>query len=174
MNRLKSYKAANCYSESSFFKNRPQQQQLASSSYQPTQSTVKHLISICLRSQFSAQLCWNWITFHFARSDVQLQWNPSLYLSSYKACNSLYFASRRWSSVKLWSELQKDSFFRWHCALHWWGEHRDLCRFFIVVLLSTMKLLQRSDRSTEDGITFPDPANNPRVFQVTIKNTFIL
>ena len=30
---------------------------------------------------------------------------------------------------KLWSECQRDGFFWWRCALHWRGEHRNLCRF---------------------------------------------
>ena len=30
----------------------------------------------------------------------------------------------------------------------------------IVVLLSNLKLLQKADRSTENGITFPDPVKN--------------
>ena len=49
-------KAATCYSENSFFKNRSQQQQLASSGYQHTQLLVKFLINTCLRPEFSAQL----------------------------------------------------------------------------------------------------------------------
>ena len=66
-------KAATCYSETSFFKYRSQQQQLVSSSYERTQPLVKFLINTCLRSEFSAQICRNWITFPFSRSDVQLQ-----------------------------------------------------------------------------------------------------
>ena len=45
---------------------------------------------------------------------------------------------------------------------------------FIVVLLSTLKLLQKSDRSTENGITFPDPVKNPRALPVTINITVFL
>ena len=57
------------------------------------------------------QLCRNWIIFTFARSDVQLQQIRSLSLWSYKACNSFYFASGRWSYIKLWPEFKKtDSF----------------------------------------------------------------
>ena len=41
----------------------------------------------------------------------------------------------------------------------------------IVVLLSTMKLLQKSDRSTQNGITIPDPVKNPSAFPVTINIT---
>ena len=66
-------KAATCYSERSFFKNRSQQQQLASSSYQRTQPLVKFLIKTWLRSEFRAQFCWKWINCPFAGSDVQLQ-----------------------------------------------------------------------------------------------------
>ena len=38
----------------------------------------------------------------------------------------------------------------------------------IVVLLSTLKLLQKSGRSNENGITFPDAVKNPSAFPVTI------
>ena len=47
-------KAATCYSEISFFKNLPQQQQLASSSYESTQPLVKVLNNTFLRSDSSA------------------------------------------------------------------------------------------------------------------------
>ena len=39
---------------------------------------------------------------------------------------------------------------------------------FIVVLLPSLKLLQKSDRSTENGITFPDPVKNPSACPATI------
>ena len=45
-------------------------------------------------------------------------------------------------------------------------------KILIVVLLSTLKLLQKQDRSTENGITFLDPVKNPSAVPVTINNTF--
>ena len=48
-------KAATCYSENSFFKNLPQQQQHASCSYQRSQPLVKFFNKTCLRSDFSTQ-----------------------------------------------------------------------------------------------------------------------
>ena len=44
----------------------------------------------------------------------------------------------------------------------------------IVVLLSTLKLLQKSERSTENRITFPDALKNPSAFPVTIGTTVLL
>ena len=44
----------------------------------------------------------------------------------------------------------------------------------IVVLLSTLKLLRKTKRSTENGITFPDPVKNPSAFPVTIGITVLL
>ena len=41
-------------------------------------------------------------------------------------------------------------------------------------LLSTLKLLQKSDRSTENGITFPDAVKNSTAFPVTINITVLL
>ena len=47
-------------------------------------------------------------------------------------------------------------------------------KILIVVLLSTLKLLQKSDRPTENGFTFPDPVKNPSAFPVTINITVLL
>ena len=47
-------------------------------------------------------------------------------------------------------------------------------KILIVVLLSTPQVLQKSDRSTENGITFPDPVRNPSAFPVTIGVTVLL
>ena len=47
-------------------------------------------------------------------------------------------------------------------------------KILLVVLPSTLKLLQKSDRSTENGITFPDPVENPGAFPVTIGITVFL
>ena len=66
--------------------------------------------------------------FSFCRKQCAATLKPNS-LWSYKACNSFCPASRKWSDIKLWSEFQKNWFFRWHSALHWWGEHRNLCRF---------------------------------------------
>ena len=44
----------------------------------------------------------------------------------------------------------------------------------IAVLLSTLKLIQKSERSTENGITFPDAVKNPSAFPVTIGTTVLL
>ena len=43
-----------------------------------------------------------------------------------------------------------------------------------MVLLSCLKLLQKSDRSTENGITFPDPVKNPSAFPATINMSVLL
>ena len=45
---------------------------------------------------------------------------------------------------------------------------------WIVVLLSTLKLLKKSDRSTENGITFADPVKNAGAFKITINITVFL
>ena len=44
----------------------------------------------------------------------------------------------------------------------------------IVVLLSTLKLLQKTSKSTENGIIFPDPVKNPSAFPITINKTVLL
>ena len=46
-------------------------------------------------------------------------------------------------------------------------------KILIVVLLSTLELRQKSDRSTENGITFPDPVKNPSAFPETINITVL-
>ena len=47
-------------------------------------------------------------------------------------------------------------------------------QILIVVLRFTMKFLQKSKRSTENGITFPDLVKNPSAFPVTIGITDLL
>ena len=43
-----------------------------------------------------------------------------------------------------------------------------------MVLLFTLKLLQKSDRSTHNGIKIPEPVKNPSVFPATINITFLI
>ena len=47
-------------------------------------------------------------------------------------------------------------------------------KILFVVLLSTLNLLRKSERPTENGITFPDPVKNPSAFPVTIGITVLL
>ena len=47
-------------------------------------------------------------------------------------------------------------------------------KIWIVLLLSTLKLLQSSDRSTRNGITIPYPLKSRRAFPVTINKTVLL
>ena len=47
-------------------------------------------------------------------------------------------------------------------------------KILIVVSLSSLKLRQKSSRSTENAITFPDPVKNPSVFPVMINITVLL
>ena len=47
-------------------------------------------------------------------------------------------------------------------------------KIWIKVLLSTLKLLQKPDRSIENGSTFTDPLKNPSAFPVTINITVLL
>ena len=44
----------------------------------------------------------------------------------------------------------------------------------IALLLSNLKLLQKSDRSTDNGITLPHPVKNPSTFPTTIGTTVLL
>ena len=47
-------------------------------------------------------------------------------------------------------------------------------KILIVILLSILELLQKSDTLTEIGITFPVPVKTPSAFPVTIGITFLL
>ena len=47
-------------------------------------------------------------------------------------------------------------------------------KILIVVLLSTLKLLQKSERSNENGKTLPDSVKNPSALTVTIGITAFL
>ena len=96
-----------------------------------------------------------------------------LSLWSYKAGNSFSVASRRWSYIKLWPDFQKDCIFRCHRALHWWGVHRNLWRIWLWYYFLPWNSY-KNQTSTENGITFPDPVNNPNEFPVPIGITVLL
>ena len=81
-----------------------------------------------------------------------------------------FFASGRWSYIKLWSECQKDCFFRWRCAFHWRGEHRDLCWFWFwyhFLPRNTYRIIQtyrdRNYISTSCGKTQSIPSNDQHI-----------
>ena len=63
--------------------------------------------------------------------------------------------------------FRKNGFLPWHCAFHWWGEHRCLCivglRYYFLPWHSDKK----SDRSTENRFSFPEPLKNASAFPVT-------
>ena len=87
----------------------------------------QYLLTIRIQSSTLSK----WKKFFICRKRCAPTKKPSLSLWSCKACISFYFASSRWSYIKKWSEFQKDCFLRWHWAIHWWGQHRDLCRFWL-------------------------------------------
>ena len=47
-------------------------------------------------------------------------------------------------------------------------------KILVVVLLSTLKLLQKFDRPTENGSTFPDPVKNLSALPITISQAVSL
>ena len=51
----------------------------------------------------------------------------------------------------------------------WW-----LMQILIVAWRSSLKLRQKSDRSTENGIAFPDPVKNPNAFPATLNIPVLL
>ena len=53
-------------------------------------------------------------------------------------------------------------------VVHFIDEGNMMTYGSVVVLRSSLKLLQKSHRSTEKGSTFPDPVENPNVFPATI------
>ena len=120
------------------------------------------------------QFCWNWITFAIGGSDVQLHEIRTLSFWSYKACNSLCFASGRWFCINMWQKRFIDCFFWCRCALHWRREHRNLCKVCFLVWLSTREFLQKSDTLIQKGSTFPDHVNNPSAFPAAINITVLL
>ena len=54
------------------------------------------------------------------------------------------------------------------------GENMVTYVDLIVVLRSSLKLLQKSDRSTENGITYLDPVKNPNAFRATMNIPVLL
>ena len=132
INRLILYKISNLLLWKTILQKSSQQQQLASSRYQRIQPLVKSHSNTCLWSEFNAQFCRNWIKFPFCMKRCTTTTKLKTLRMINKACKSFCFAFQSWLYIKLWSYLscfQDDCFFRWHYALHWWEEHRKLCRF---------------------------------------------
>ena len=100
-------KAATCYSENSFFKNLPQEQQLASCSYQRTQPLVKFLNNTCLQSDFSDQPLSKLNNFYFCKKRCTTTINPYFLLMILQSLQFILFASGWWFYIKLWSEFEK-------------------------------------------------------------------
>ena len=93
MNWLKLYKSG--YSENSFCKNFPQQQQLASSSYPRTQPLVKFLNNTCLRSDFSAIPLSKLNIFSFCRKRCTTTINPYPHLMILQCLQFILFCVRK-------------------------------------------------------------------------------
>ena len=74
-----------------------------------------------------------------------------------KACNSFYFASIRWSYIKLWSKFEKKCFFWWRYTLHWRGEHGDLCRFWLCRYFLAWKSFKNQTDQPRTEIHFQIP-----------------
>ena len=161
-------KAANCYSEKTFFKKSYQQQQFASSSYERTQPQVKVLMSTCLRSEFKVQ--------------------PSPKLNSFPLLHETVYSYKKIqdsshdptkpeiSSIlrpKVENVLKFGQNFRKTVSLMKWclSSMRRISRpmyILIPVLLSTLRLPQKLDRINENGKTFQDHLQNPSTSQIGI------
>ena len=67
-----------------------------------------------------------------------------------------------------WPEFQKKLFLSMRLCTSMMRRTSQPMMISIVVLISTLKRLQKSQTSTENGITMPDPVINPCAFPVTI------
>ena len=167
-------KAATCYCEISFSKNFPQQQQLASSSYQRTQPLVKFLNNTCLRSDFSAQPLSKLNNFYLCRIPCTTTINPYSRFMMLQSLQFILFCVRKMILYQIVVRMSERLFLL--MTLYTSLTRRTWCLMYIliVVLRSSLKLLQKWDRSTENGITFPDPVKNPNAFPATINIPVLL
>ena len=103
-------KAATCYFEKSFIKNLPQQQQLASSSYQRTQSIVKFFNNTCLQSDFSAQPLPKLNNFPLCRKRCITTINPYSLLMIFKSLQFILFCVRKIILYQIVAQMSKTLF----------------------------------------------------------------
>ena len=166
-------KAATRYSEKPFFKNRYQQQRLGSSNYEGTQPLVKFLINTCLWSEFSAQFCRNWIAFPFSGSDVHLQKNQFYpYDPTKLAVRSILRPEDDFLSNFGWNFKRTVSFYD---IVHFIDEENILNYGDLDCgIIFYPETPPKSDRSSENGIKFPDAVKNSSTFPVTINKTVLL
>ena len=134
---------------------------------------MKFLINICLRSEFSAQIYRNWIKFFFTKSDVQYNITQvSPYDPTKLAIHSILRPEDDLIS-NCGQNFKKTVSFK--NSVHFTDEE-DIVIYedFDCSIPFYPEVLQKSERSTENGITFPDPVKNPSAITVTIGITILL
>ena len=109
----------------------------------------------------------NGTIFHFSGSNVELKLNSSLSSWSYKA-QFILSCVQQTISYQIGVKTSKKLFF-FDKILHF-PDEESIVTFvdFDLVVFSTLELLQKTNRSTKKGFTFPDPVKNPSAFSATI------
>ena len=171
MNRSKLYKSSNCYSEKSFFKNPPQQQQLASSSYQRTQPLAKFSINPAYNLILVLNLCRNSIIFLFCKKRCKTTINPYSLLMVLQSLQGILFCIRKMILYQIVVRMSTISF---DDVVHFIDEGNIVTYVdFDCDITFFPETRTKSDRSTEKGTTFPDPMKNPSAFPAPINRSVI-
>ena len=135
---------------------------------------MKFLNNTCQRSDFIAQPLSELNNFSLCRKRYTFTIYPYSRLMILQSLQFILFCVRKMILYQIMVRMSKRLFhlMTFYTSLTrrtWW-----LMQILIVVLRSSLKLRQKSDRLTENGITFPDPVKNPNAFPATINILVLL
>ena len=139
-----------------------------------TQPLVKFLINTCLRSDFHCSILSKLSDFSLCRKQCAARIKPKSLLMIPQSLQFILFCVQKMIFYQFLGRISKRLFRSMTLCTSLMRRKSWPKKMLIGVLFSALKLLQKSDRSTENGITFPDPVKNQSAFPVTINITVFL
>ena len=166
-------KAVTPYSEKSFFWNHSLKSQVVSSSNQLTQPLLYFLTNTCIRSKFSAQLLTNLNNFSFRRKRCATKKNKKSLLMVLKSLQIILICVPKMVLYQIVVRISKVLFLSMTLCISIMTRTRDFVDFDCGITFYP-ETPAKSDKSTENGIIFPDLVKNPSAFPATINTTVLL
>ena len=138
----------------------------------PTTGEVSHQHLLTIRIQCSTFSKFN--RFSFCRRWCAATIKPKSLLMILQRLQFILFCVQKMILCQIGARISKRLFFSLTLCTLLLKRTSWPLKILIVVLLSTLKLLQKSYSSTENGNTFPHPVENPSAFPVTNSITVLL
>ena len=135
---------------------------------------MKFLNNTCQRSDFIAQPLSKLNNFSLCRKRYTTTIYPYSRLMILQSLQFILFCVRKMILYQIMVRMSKRLFHLMTFYTSWTRRTWWLMQILIVVLRSSLKLRQKSDRLTENGIIFPDPVKNPNAFPATINILVLL